>query len=79
MMNYVIIGLLVASVVTIGLLIAYYQNKIAQVNEKNSTLINQKKASDNDIQKYRDDLKRQVESSNMSNDDVADLLDSLRK
>lgn len=76
-MSYVIVGLLVACVIGIVALVGYYQNKVAEVNQLNVTLQSQKKASDNDIQKYRDDAEAYAQPSR-SRDAIADALDKLR-
>lgn len=76
-MDMVIVGLLVLAVTAIACLIAYYQNTVAQVTEKNNTLQSQKKASDNDIEKYREDVQDYVQPSRDRNA-IADALDKLR-
>lgn len=76
-MEYVIVGLLVAAIIAIASIIGYYQNKVAQVNEKIATLQSQKKASDNDIEKYRDDAEDYVQPRR-NRDAIADSLDKLR-
>lgn len=77
-MQYVIVGLLVAAIIAIAILVGYFQNKVSQVNTANTVLQNQKKASDNDIEKYRDDL-REYAKPKLDGDGVADLFDELRK
>lgn len=77
MLQYVVIGLLVAAVVAIAAIIAYFQNKVAQVNERINTLQSQKKASDNDIQKYRDNVVEYAKPK-LDGPAVADLFDELR-
>jgi len=77
MLEYVIVGLLVAAIIAIASCIAYYQNKVAQVTEENNTLKNQKKASDNDIAKYREDAE-ELAKPRRDRNAIADALDRLR-
>lgn len=63
--------------IALGIVIGYFQNKVAEVNEKNKTLTSQKNASDNDTLRYRQDLKEYLDGD-LDGPSAADILDRLR-